>query len=293
MNNIYATLYFLLLISGCDQKHEEKTSRYQAEDSLVQQSLNNMVDIKGGSFMMGDFGPLIGEKSPLTGNDDDKELHKVTLSDFSMGKYKVTFKEYDEYSILNKKNTISPLTSWLKYFPNVRDKNMPAIVNWQQAREYCLWLGEQSNKKIDLPTESQWEYAARNRGGYVIFATNNGKYEPGSNLANSVQKSEMLVDSGFSYPIGKFPPTPLGLFDMAGNGVDWISDWYDDSYYNNSPEINPQGPDNGVYKVIRGYQTGGGEFTNQTVYRQFSKPDPDNKDSGIFPKYNFRCVVNK
>lgn len=62
-----------------------------------------MVDIKGGSFMMGDFGPLIGENSPLTGNDDDKELHKVTLSDFSMGKYKVTFKEYDEYSILSKK----------------------------------------------------------------------------------------------------------------------------------------------------------------------------------------------
>ncbi len=103
----------------------------------------------------------------------------------------------------------------------------------------------------------------------------------------------MLVDSGFSYPIGKLPPTPLGLFDMAGNGVDWISDWYDDSYYNNSPEINPQGPENGVYKVIRGYQTGGGEFTNQTVYRQFSKPDPDNKDSEIFPKYNFRSVVNK
>lgn len=79
------------------------TSRYQAEDTLVQQSLNNMVDIKGGSFMMRGFGPLIGEKLPLTGNDDDKELHKVTLSDFSMGKYKVTFKEYDEYSILNKK----------------------------------------------------------------------------------------------------------------------------------------------------------------------------------------------
>nr|WP_145538274.1 SUMF1/EgtB/PvdO family nonheme iron enzyme [Yersinia alsatica] len=146
---------------------------------------------------------------------------------------------------------------------------------------------------MDLPTESQWEYAARNRGGNVIFATNNRKYEPGSNLASSVQKSEMLVDSGFSYPIGKLPPTPLGLFDMAGNGVDWISDWYDDSYYNNSPEINPQGPENGVYKVIRGYQTGGGEFTNQTVYRQFSKPDPDNKDSEIFPKYNFRSVVNK
>ncbi|CFR14361.1 Formylglycine-generating sulfatase enzyme [Yersinia frederiksenii] len=103
MNNIYTTLCFLLLISGRDQKIEEKSIDSQAVNDLVQNSLNNMVDIQGGSFMMGDFGPLVGEKLPLTGNYDDKELHKVTLSDFSMGKYKVTFKEYDEYSILNKK----------------------------------------------------------------------------------------------------------------------------------------------------------------------------------------------
>jgi len=169
---------------------------------------------------------------------------------------------------------------------------MPAIVNWKQANEYCSWLGKNSNKKITLPTEAQWEYAARNRGGFFIYATDNGKYEPGKNLADSVQKDKMSVDSGFSYTIGKFPPTPLGLFDMAGNGLDWMSDWYDVDYYKNSPQINPKGPDTGIYKVTRGYQAGGAPFTNQTVYRQFSNPDPDEKKQGIFPKYNFRCVIN-
>lgn len=90
----------LVIVSGCDQQPEEKAIDQQAADTLVQQSLKNMVDIQGGSFMMGDFGPLVGEKLPFTGNEDDKDLHKVKLSDFSMGKYKITYKEYDEYSLL-------------------------------------------------------------------------------------------------------------------------------------------------------------------------------------------------
>nr|WP_258019159.1 SUMF1/EgtB/PvdO family nonheme iron enzyme [Yersinia kristensenii] len=81
-----------MFTSDCDQKSEEKTLGPLALNTLVQQSLKNMVDIQGGSFMMGDFGPLVGEKLPFTGNEDDKDLHKVKLSDFSMGKYKITYK---------------------------------------------------------------------------------------------------------------------------------------------------------------------------------------------------------
>jgi len=103
MNTRYLWIPILLTLSGCDQKPKEKTIDQQAVKSLVQESLNNMVHIQGGTFMMGDFGHILGDRLPLTGNNDDKKTHKVTLSDFSIGKYKVTFKEYDEYTMLNKK----------------------------------------------------------------------------------------------------------------------------------------------------------------------------------------------
>ncbi|GDX04429.1 SUMF1/EgtB/PvdO family nonheme iron enzyme [Buttiauxella sp. A111] len=290
MNNFFRLLILVSIISGCDQKPSEKSIDQKAVDTLVQHSLNNMVDIHGGNFMMGDFGPLVGEKLPLTGNDDDKDLHKVTLSDFAMGKYKVTYKEYDEYTEINGFEKITPLTRWVTRYPKIRAPYMPAVVSWQQAKDYCQWLGEMSEKNIDLPTEAQWEYAARNRGEYVIFATDNGDYQSGKNLANSDQKVELSGNYAFNYTIGKFPPTPLGLYDMAGNGVDWMNDWYAEGYYSKSPEMNPPCPDSGQYKVIRGYLGGGGPFTNQTVYRQFVKPDPTDKETGIVPIYNFRCV---
>jgi formylglycine-generating enzyme required for sulfatase activity len=293
MNKFSLLLTFALFISGCDQKPAVNPINQKAADSLVQQSLNNMVDIPGGSFMMGDFGRLVGEKLPLTGNDDDKHLHKVTLSDFAMSKYKVTFKDYDEYTSVTQKPKIAPLKMWLRNYPKIRDWNMPAIATWQEAKDYCQWLGKQSRKKIDLPTEAQWEYAARDKGKNIIFSTNNGKFMPGENIASNEQKSELTGSFAFSYIPGRFPPTPLGLYDMAGNGVDWINDWYAEDYYSRSPEIDPQGPDSGKYKVIRGYLGGGGPFTNQTVYRQFVRPDPDKEEGGIMPIYNFRCVVNK
>ncbi|MDI3360054.1 SUMF1/EgtB/PvdO family nonheme iron enzyme [Lelliottia sp. V89_10] len=293
MNKNYLWFPILISISACDQKPSENPIDQKAVDALVQQSLNKMVDIQGGSFMMGDFGPLVGEKLPLTGNDDDKDLHKVTLSDFAMGKYKVTYKEYDEYSVITHSKKITPLELWIKDYPRLRNPDMPAVTTWQQAKDYCQWLGEKSGKKIDLPTEAQWEYAARNRGQNVAFATNNGEYKLGVNIATNDQKVTFSGIYGFSFTVGKFPATPLGLYDMAGNGVDWMNDWYAEDYYAKSPEFNPQGPDKGQYKVIRGYLGGGGPFTNHTVYRQFVKPDPTDKETGIAPIYNFRCVENK
>ena len=147
MNKFSLLLTFALFISGCDQKPAVNPINQKAADALVQQSLNNMVDIPGGSFMMGDFGTLIGEKLPLTGNDDDKDVHKVTLSDFSMSKYKVTYKEYDEYSSITHNEKITPLNLWIKEYPTLRAPDMPAVTTWQQAKDYCLWLGLHSGKK--------------------------------------------------------------------------------------------------------------------------------------------------
>lgn len=284
----YLVILLPLILTACDAKDNNAT---QAQQDLVRHSLANMVKVKGGTFKMGDFGPLINDKRPISLGDDDKFLHDVTLSDFSISKYKVTWQDYKIYAKL--KGIAIPDVAYLYQGEEnrVRADNMPAALNWQQAKDYCQWLGKISNKKINLPTEAQWEYAARDGGKFVIYATNNGKYEPGKNFASPKQRREM-TDTIINYPVGKFPSTPLGLYDMAGNGVDWVQDWYSGGYYNVSPKENPIGPSSGTKKVIRGYQSGGGAYSNQTVFRQYEDPGlGGNKE--ILPYYNARCVVSK
>ncbi|ALV93498.1 MULTISPECIES: formylglycine-generating enzyme family protein [Pantoea] len=284
----YLVIFFSLILTACDPKNN---NAFQVQQDLVRHSLANMVEVKGGTFKMGDFGPLINDRRPISLGDDDKFLHDVTLSDFSIGKYKVTWKDYKVYAKL--KGIVIPDVVYLYQsdLNKVRADNMPASLNWQQAKNYCQWLGKATNKKIDLPTEAQWEYAARDGGKLVIYATNNGKYEPGKNLASSKQRREM-TDTIINYPVGKYPSTPLGLYDMAGNGVDWTQDWYSENYYEVSPRKNPKGPDSGTKKVIRGYQSGGDEYSNQTVFRQYEDPALGGSKE-VLPYYNARCVVNK
>ena len=95
-----------VFISSCDYSDDFSTKDKDEIDKLVNRSLNNMVVIKGGTFQMGDFGRLIGEKLPLTGENDNKPLHDVTLSDFSIGKYKVTYKDYDIYTEVTGKDKL-------------------------------------------------------------------------------------------------------------------------------------------------------------------------------------------
>ncbi|WP_417653145.1 SUMF1/EgtB/PvdO family nonheme iron enzyme, partial [Klebsiella pneumoniae] len=83
------------LLLGCDQKSTDK--RETLSEALVAKSLSNMVPVQGGEFLMGDFGPLVGQKLPFSINQDDKVLHKVVLSDFSISKFKVTNDDYNKY----------------------------------------------------------------------------------------------------------------------------------------------------------------------------------------------------
>lgn len=251
-----------------------------------------MVPVPGGSFQMGDFGRLVGDKLPLTTESDNKVLHEVTLSDFSISKYKVTYRDYDAYLTLMKQDKPKVRLMFKEVADKILAPDMPAAMTWQQAKDYCQWLGKRAGKDIDLATEAQWEYAARNGGKMAVYATDNGQYDEGRNVANDGQKTQMAGVSSLNYPVGKYPPTPLGLFDMAGNGVDWINDWYDADYYAHSEKTDPRGPEKGNQKVVRGYQSGGGAMANQTVFRQSIAPDANSKGRMVLPFYNARCVLN-
>ncbi|MFB0713856.1 formylglycine-generating enzyme family protein [Buttiauxella noackiae] len=254
-----------------------------------------MISVKGGEFLMGDFGPLVGEKIPFSINSDDKKLHKVILDDFLMSKYKVTNEDFNIYIKVTNKEKL-PLGLG-EQFPNLLNNNVSVSVPWQMAKDYCLWLGKESGKKVDLPTEAQWEYAARARGKYMPYATNDGTIVRGKNLPTY---DEIDVESdGLSlpvYPIGKYPPNPLGLYDMGLSGAEWTNDWYEADYYAHSPIKNPQGPETGKKKVKRG-NIGGDMQYALTMFRQSARPIPvlegsNYEEDGIAPGYVFRCVVN-
>ncbi|MDU7326929.1 MAG: SUMF1/EgtB/PvdO family nonheme iron enzyme, partial [Klebsiella pneumoniae] len=99
------------------------------------------------------------------------------------------------------------------------------------------------------------------------------------------------------YPVGKYPSNPLGLYDMGLSGSEWTNDWYAEDYYSHSPVKNPQGPEQGTKKVLRG-NVGGDRQYALTMFRQSASPLPEEVDGdyekyGVGPQYVFRCVVNK
>lgn len=277
LSRLTLTALVLVAITGC--RDEQKIRDDQ--DALVRTSLKNMITVKGGEFQMGDFGPLVAEKLPYN-FDQDTPLHPVTLSDFRIGKYHVTWGEFNRWLTIQgrDKNAIYQTISQGKYFSK-EDKaalgeTYPATASWQDARDYCQWLGKVSNRSMDLPTEAQWEYAARSRGQFLIYGNSTNRWYYDNDRARN------FTSSMHKKPVGSFPPNPLGLYDMMGNGADWIKDWYAKDYYSHSPENDPQGPASGEKKVRRGLIEGGGSYT---ITRRKSKPDNEWGSE-------FRCVEN-
>lgn len=258
-----------------------------AAKSLADKSVANMVPVQGGEFLMGDFGPLVGERLPFSPDKNNKPLHWVELSDFKISKNKVTWGEFNKWlTITNKgpsiyykkiKNRKVEGEYDKKMLRNIGD-NYPASVNWNQATAFCQWIGKISGKSITLPTEAQWEYAARSGGQFFQFANSDNQYNPDD-------PDDKLNFTHDIAPVGSYPPNPLGLYDMMGNGHDWVIDWYAEDYYQHSTEKDPQGPTSGTEKVVRGYL--GSMFGLYDITRGSNKPETE------APGYGFRCVENQ
>ncbi|MGF6570076.1 sulfatase modifying factor 1 [Paraburkholderia sp. GAS333] len=268
--------------------------------ALVKKSLGDMVFVKGGTFTMGDFGPQVTpEKLPYTSQHENKPAHQVTLDSFSIGRHKVTYADLDVYT------TATGKPSWPEYKLDKLQKvaGNPAGVPWQMAKDYCEWVGKNSGEPVDLPTEAQWEYAARSGGKPVIFGTDNGKYESDRNLPSvDTIKHKFTAPSVVSlylYLVGQYPPNPLGLYDVGLDGRDWVNDWFAPDYYEHSPEKNPTGPATGTMKVIRGAESNQ-QGTAMTVYRDSAPPGGYviklRNGQTIGPtsvNLTFRCAVQK
>ncbi|MEE1868433.1 formylglycine-generating enzyme family protein [Pseudomonas auratipiscis] len=265
--------------------------------NTVVQSLGNMVFIEGGEFQMGDFGwPRDDDPSnlcdwpcgveptqmgPISMGADNKFVHPVKLKSFSLSKYQVTLDDFDIFFIANGKELIDTEYRQRADLQHLYQPKLPAPTkSWQEAKDYCGWLGTLSNYPIDLPTEAQWEYAARNRGQYLSFPTDNGNLNYGRNFPHPDEQN--------TFPVDRFVPNPLGIYNLSGNATDWVNDWYDEDYYQYSPLEDPQGPAVGVQKSRRGANVGEDPLlTGSTVMRLPSAPIK----IWYLPGSSFRCSI--
>ena len=258
---------------------------------------------------MGDFGKLVPETEGLyySMDADNKPVHDVTVSSFSMQKYRVTNQDYDDYIKTTGREDKSYHHNPNKYRspeqkvdPNTRWPDEAVTVDWYEAHDYCQWLGDQIGLQGSLPTEAQWEYAARSKGKFVILATNNGKEKEGINAPTRDQIREMHPEdySNQVIRVGRFPPNPIGLYDMAYGGVEWMSDWYDADYYQHSPVKDPKGPTSGEEKSRRGLLPNFGGYgmssaVQLTFKRYHETPDFYSEDyhkKFFIPGTGMRCV---
>ncbi|AEE52570.1 SUMF1/EgtB/PvdO family nonheme iron enzyme [Haliscomenobacter hydrossis] len=236
----------------------------------------HMVLLKGGTFEMGD---VMGDKE--FGNE---KVHTVTVSDFLIAKTELTFEEYDRFCEATRRDKPKD-EGW------GRGKRPVINVNWFDAVEYCNWCSQQEglqqvyriNKtEVDadwnangyrLPTEAEWEYAARAGGKKVRFGNGKDIADPKEinfNGSASSKKSYSVVGAyrEKTVPVGSLnSPNALGLHDMSGNVWEWCWDWYTEKYYSNSPAKDPYGPIGGIFRVLRGGSWNYDPILCRTSYR--------------------------
>ncbi|MBB1631587.1 SUMF1/EgtB/PvdO family nonheme iron enzyme [Cupriavidus sp. UME77] len=274
---------------------------------LKRKVLKDLVFVEGGTFMMGDFGPWWSpEKLYYTSGFDNKPPYRVTLTGYNIARYKATYAEFDVFADA----TGQPRAGMEWREGRYRHPLVPVGAHWQRAKDYCVWLARETGVPFDLPTEAQWEYAARSRGQNFLWATDNGNIEIGRNVPSYAQQHYFLrpvihtapngrnVLRAAGEPVGIFPPNPLGLYDMNANGWEWMQDWYDANWYRASPGRDPKGPPTGTLRSLRGYAEGD-YISGLNVLRYSADPMLVNNrmtgegGPGLAAAHSVRCVANQ
>ncbi len=195
-----------------------------------------MVYVPAGEFLMGSSG------TDKDASGDEKPQHTVYLDAFWLDKYEVTNAQYKKCVDAGKCSAPSSSNSSTRnsYYGNSQFDNYPVIyVSWENANKYCTWAEKR------LPTEAEWEKAARGTDGRDYPWGNSFD----TSRLNSAEGGKVDTMAVGSYPSGA---SPYGALDMAGNVWEWVADWYDSGYYSKSPRSNPSGLPSGEYKVLRG-----------------------------------------
>lgn len=206
--------------------------------------------VKAGTFMMGATPEM--EDDAL---DNEFPVHKVTLTkDYYMGETQVTQALWQ--AVMGKN------PSW---FPG-NDQRPVECVSWNDCQDFIEQLNRITGEHFRLPTEAEWEFAAR--GGNE----SKGCHYAGSNDLDEVAWYDEECGKGSTHPVAGKQPNELGLYDMSGNVYEWCADWYEEDYYQTSPDVDPQGPVSGPNRVLRGGSWDGDAWLCRLSHRDWNDP---------------------
>jgi formylglycine-generating enzyme required for sulfatase activity len=267
------------------------------------------ITIRGGSYQMGD--------NFNEGDLDEQPAHEVTVSDFSLAVTPVTKGEFRNFVAATGYKTDAekedgcylehdgawshvPATSWRNPGFRQNDKHPVVCVSWNDATAYAGWLSRPRGRHYRLPTEAEWEYAARSGGKKERFAGFSepeklGRYANFCDRNCTAEWRSADQNDGFrnTAPVGSYLPNGLGLHDMTGNVIQWVADYYDVRYYRDSATgkksllekyfganariqkatFNPKGPASGLYRALKGSSWNAAPLDSRVSQRLRNKPE--------------------
>jgi formylglycine-generating enzyme required for sulfatase activity len=219
-------------------------------------------------------GPFI--RGTENGGFDERPQRTLVLGAFAIDRYEVTNFQYQQFVDATGHRKSGPPARYAKNMSKMLSINQPVVyVSWEDAEAYCHWKGRR------LPTEAEWEKAMRGSDGR-LWPWGNVEQPNGANWARVQDGHEVSAVVGTVLT----DKSPYGVMDGAGNVMEWVADWYAERYFEEAPEQNPQSPDHGVFRVLRGggYSTTGADIRITSR----SKMVPDFRDETI----GFRCAVS-
>jgi sulfatase modifying factor 1 len=219
----------------------------------------DLILVRAGEFVMGDD----------EGDETERPPHLARLDAFYIARYPVTNADYARFVTETKHpvprvgalpaivegssevafRRLAQSHQWTNGAPPAgREQHPVTLVGISDAAAYCEWLTKRSGRHVRLPSEAEWEKAAR--GGLE-----GQRFPWGAEI--DATRANFLPDGATKHehntlPVGRYSPNAFGLFDMAGNVWEWVSDWYSPDYYSRAPYVNPRGPEEGTMRIVRG-----------------------------------------
>jgi iron(II)-dependent oxidoreductase len=240
--SLYCGVLIATILLGFASPPELSADEPEQESREHSVTKSEMVLIPAGEFKMG-----------KKGEDHHSPEHTVYIDEFYMDKCEVTNAQYAEFCQATDRNL--PEFWGMDHFrsgPDFPDHPVTGI-SWYDARAYAEWAEKR------LPTEAEWEYAAR--GGLA------GKDYPGGDEIDPSTANFSKAEKGGTVAVESYPANGFGLHDMAGNVGEWVADYYARDYYKASPDKNPAGPDEGKFRVFRGGGWHTGPYCSKVFFR--------------------------